>query len=115
MAYAQYGAGKAKELFGGNYYKTGFTACPYKNIITGGICTEDYRVEPQWPTEICTRLTPEVSIGDITSEIKKAQNCNKAKDGLKPEEAHLHFFRTITAGGGWPPLREQGKHDRLVP
>ena len=127
MAYAQYGAGKDKELFGGNYYKTGFTACPYKNIIkTQCPHTEDYNVEPQWATEICTRLTPEVTIGDITSEIKKAQNCNKAKDGLRPEEAHLHFFRTITAGTGdiellnrpadsWKEKTVSGEHDQEVP
>ena len=114
MAYAQYGAGKDKELFGGNYYKTGFTAY-----------TEDYNVEPQWPTEICD-LTLEVPIGDITSEIKKAQNCNKVKFGLS--DAHLHFFRTITAGtgyikptetgpgrGGWKEKTVSGEHDQIVP
>ena len=111
MAYAQYGAGKDKELFGGNYYKTDFNACPYKNILEHPCSyTEDYNVEPQWPTEIC-ELTPEVPIGDIASEIKKAQNCNKAKIGLS--DAHLHFFRTITAGGGWPG--QQSKHDDLFP
>ena len=130
MAYAQYGAGKDKELFGGNYYKTDFTACPYEKIIkTQCPYTEDYRVEPQWATEICTRLTPEVTIGDIASEIKKAQECNKDKDGLKSEEAHLHFFRTITAGtgyvgtmisglafpGGWGEKTVSGEHDQEVP